>query len=96
MPVMVPTPRLDRDLHRAWRGMHASPSCRSSVIHELGHAIGFEREDCVMSLMMTSDGEGIYYGPNAVAPHPTDTQGARANYPGPMVGWPDLAASEFG
>lgn len=67
---------------------------RTTVIHELGHALGLNHEDDQMALMMSTDGEGKYCGQYMVSPHPDDVTGARALY-GTDARSRDLAASEF-
>lgn len=67
---------------------------RTTIMHELGHALGLNHYDDHMSLMMTSDGEGKYCGSRMVEPHPDDAMGARRLYPTRAESH-DLAASEF-
>lgn len=67
---------------------------RTTILHELGHAIGLNHEDEYMSLMMSTDGEGKYCGTYMVEPHPDDATGGRALYPD-RGDSRDLAASEF-
>ena len=67
---------------------------RTTVIHELGHALGLNHEPDQMSLMMPTDGEGKYCGQYTVSPHPDDATGGRVLY-GDGQRSRDLAASEF-
>jgi len=67
---------------------------RTTVLHELGHAIGLNHDDDHMSLMMSTDGEGKYCGSRMVEPHPDDATGGRRLYPDREASR-DLAASEF-
>jgi hypothetical protein len=53
---------------------------RTTIIHEMGHALGLDHYDDVMNLMMTSDGEGKYCGNFVVEPHPDDANGGRFLY----------------
>jgi hypothetical protein len=66
---------------------------RTTMIHEMGHALGLEHYDDVMNLMMTSDGEGKYCGKFVVEPHPDDAAGGRFLY-GSGNHSTDIGASE--
>lgn len=67
---------------------------RTTIMHEMGHAIGMEHYDWAPNLMMTSDGETKSCGARAVAPMPDDLFGARAKYGDGSTGL-DIAASEY-
>lgn len=67
---------------------------RTTIIHELGHALGLNHEPNQMALMMPTDGEGKYCGQYTISPHPDDASGGRALY-GTGDRSRDLAASEF-
>lgn len=67
---------------------------RTTVIHELGHALGLNHEPNQMALMMPTDGEGKYCGHYTISPHPDDASGGRQLY-GNGARSRDLAASEF-
>lgn len=67
---------------------------RTTILHEMGHAIGLEHFDDGMSLMMTSDGEGKYCGSHTVTPHGDDAGGGRFLYGSGNVSH-DVATSEF-
>lgn len=67
---------------------------RTTVIHEMGHALGLNHYDDAMNLMMTNDGEGKYCGTHTVAPHGDDAAGGRFLY-GSGNTSRDVGASEF-
>jgi hypothetical protein len=67
---------------------------RTTIIHEMGHALGLEHDDSHMNLMMTSDGEGKYCGTHTISPHPDDAEGGRFLYGSGNTSH-DLGASEF-
>ena len=66
---------------------------RTTMLHEMGHALGLEHYDDVMNLMMTSDGEGKYCGNFVIEPHPDDAAGGRFLY-GSGNRSTDIGASE--
>lgn len=69
---------------------------RTTLVHEMGHALGLLHDDRFMNMMMTNDGEGKYCGSAAtVFPHPDAEQGGRRLYPGLQRDGHDLGASEF-
>ena len=67
---------------------------RTTIVHEMGHALGLLHDDRFMNLMMTNDGEGKYCGTYVIEPHPDDAQGGRFLYSSGNTSV-DLGASEF-
>lgn len=66
----------------------------ATILHEFGHALGFDHEDDAMSLMMTSHGEGRYCGYPQFAPHPDEIAGMQSLYGDGRIQH-DIAASSF-
>ena len=73
---------------------YPSAGSRTTIIHEMGHALGLEHDDRFMALMMTTDGEGKYCGNFVIEPHPDDAQGGRFLYNSGNTSV-DIGASEF-
>ncbi len=67
---------------------------RTTLLHELGHAIGLNHYDDAMSMMLSSDGDATYCGSRMVSPHPDDTEGGRFLYSDGARSR-DLAASTY-
>jgi hypothetical protein len=66
---------------------------RTTMTHEMGHALGLDHDDGFMNLMMTSDGEGKYCRNYVIEPHPDDASGGRYLY-GSGNRSTDIGASE--